>query len=902
MSRRLAILPVVLLPVLALTAAPGAAAPRKAAIRKPAAKKSTAKPAARPESDPLAAALRDVVRLELAPAAVQLDGAGARQQVAVTAVTRDGATVDVTSRAAFSFSDPRVAKLGGSALQPLSDGETKLTARLGKLAAAPVAVTVANAAAPKPIEFINDVMPVLSRAGCNATACHGSPAGKGTLKLSLFGYEPDLDYQALVKEAEGKHVDLLAPEKSLILRKALGAVPHGGGQRLKAGSPEHRTLVGWLQAGAAGIDDFEARVRSLRVYPSEPWMPAPGARQRLVVVAEMSDGTTRDVTGKALFSSNDDAIADVSAAGGVVAKRPGETAVMIRHLGQVGVARVAVLPTWKLPSFPKLEARGYIDQAVQAKLRKLRVVPSDLCTDEEFIRRATLDVCGIIPQPEEVRAFVGDPDPGKREKLIESLLSREEHVDLWTMRWNDILRNNPRVHRVGTGAYARWIRDQIARNRPYDQFARELLTATGKNADLELDPNNLPPQLQRRAGPRLLQTINRAEFNPAANYYVTSRDPLDTTSATSQVFLGVRIECARCHNHPFEKWTQGDYYALAAYFTGTQTVGPNQAPRVVFTLPRPRPLRHPKTNEVVEPRPLDGLSGGAAAGDRRQAIADWITSPENPWFAKALVNRVWAHYFGRGIVDPVDDFRATNPPSNPELLDALARDFVAHGFDVQHLHRTILNSRTYQQSSRPNQYNRDDTRNFARYYPKRMMAEQLYDSISRATGVYLTLPGRNRRRPRPAAANNAIARALRDAAPDGPVERVMQLPVLPALGRGGAGAGQFLEAFGKPRREVVCECERSSEGNMGQALALINGEEINGKIASRFGRVQQLVRSEQSDESVIEELYVASLSRLPRAMEVEEAKALFRSAPSRDEGIEDLMWSLLNSREFLFVH
>jgi hypothetical protein len=884
----------------ALAAAPGAAAPRrKAPVRKPAVKRAPAKPAPAPN---LPAELAQAVSLDVAPASATLEGPRATQRLVVTAVLKDGASYDATDYVTFAVSDPKVLKVSGDRALPLADGEARLVAKLGKLTSPAAGFRVANAKAPASLEFVNDVMPVLAKAGCNATACHGSPAGKGGLKLSLFGYEPELDHPAIVKDAEGRRVDLKEPAKSLLLRKATGAVAHGGGPRFKAGSLEYNTLLGWLKEGAPGIGEFEARVKQVHVIPDEAWMPSANARQRLAVTALMSDGTTRDVTDKALFSSNDDAIAAVDESGNVAAKRPGETAVMIRYLGQVAVSRIAVLPSWKLPPISRLVKANYVDEHVHAKLLKLRTLPGDLCTDEEFIRRAMLDVCGIIPTPEEVRAFTADRSLNKRAKLIDALLERPEFTDLWTMKWNDTLRNNPRLTRLGLGAYAKWIREQVETNRPYDQFVRDLVTASGKNTDLQLDVNNLPPQLQRRPNAaRLVEQVNRAEPNPAANYFVVSRDPLDVTAATSQTFLGVRIECARCHNHPFEKWTQTDFYGLAAFFTGVRAVGNNQIPSVVQVNPRAPGPRHPKTNEVVEPRTLDNEEVRIDRGaDKRGALADWLTSPSNPYFAKALVNRLWGHYFGRGIVDPIDDFRVTNPASNPELLEALARDFVDSKFDVKHVHRVILNSRTYQASSRPNQYNRHDTTNFARYYPKRLMAEQLYDSISQATGVYLFVPGRRlARRPAPA---NLMQQVLQSAIPDEGVNRVMQLPALAGPGRGVAGVGQFLNTFGKPRREVVCECERSSDGHVGQALTLINGDEINGKIAAPRGRVQALVRGTMPEPQVVEELYLAALSRRPDPAETHDAVALIRGSRSRAEGIEDLMWSLLNSREFLFNH
>jgi len=900
-----------LLLFLSLAAVPAAAAPKKAAP-KPAprapAKKAAAPAPKAPAAPALPALAKDAVKLTVEPGGIALDGPRAVQRLVVTAHLKDGATLDVSDHAAFSLAHPRLAKIEKGVLLPLADGETTLTARLGKLTADPVAVTVAGATAPRTVEFVNDVMPILAKAGCNSTACHGSPAGKGGLKLSLFGYEPELDFAALTQAGKNR-LDLKAPERSLLLQKATLAVPHAGGQRFKPTSREYYALLFWLKEGAPGIGEFEARVRSIEVLPASPWLPTPTAQQRLAVTAHMTDGSTRDVTEKALFSSNDDAIAAVDEAGHVRAQRPGETAVMVRYLGQVGVSRIAVLPDWKLPA-QTLAKANYVDEAVQAKLARLRVAPSDLCSDEEFIRRVSLDVRGIIPSVEEVREFLADRSAGKRAKLIDAYLESPEHVDLWTMKWNDTLRNNPRLARLGTQSYAKWIRDKIAANTPYDQFVKEILTAEGRNTEQKLDPDNLPRQLQGRPGvERLVERLNAQEPNPAANYFVISRDPLDTTSATSQIFLGVRIECARCHNHPFEKWTQTDYYGLAAFMTGVTVQGNNQTPVVVSVNPRPRDLRHPKDNVIVEPKTLDNTEIKLARGeDRRAPLVNWMVAPENPWFARTLVNRLWGHYFGRGIVEPIDDIRVTNPASNPELWDALARDFTTRKFDVKAVHRAILNSRTYQSSAKANQWNKSDTTNFARYYPKRMMAEQLYDSISQATNVFLNtpagFPGRGQpRRP----AQQPLLQGLNrlGGAPQGDVARVMQLSALvpgQGGGRGPGGVISFLNTFGKPRREAVCECERTSDGNIGQALALLNGDTVNGKIVHPRGRLQELLRAGKPDAEVVEELYLATLSRRPNSTEMNDAATLLRSSSSKSEGFEDLLWGLLNSREFLFVH
>ncbi len=867
------------------------------------------KPApARPAAAAQPADLKNLASVDIAPASFMLDGPRAGQHLVVLGTTKDGATLDLTDRVVYTFTNPRLARIEGGVVRPIADGKGSLVARVGKIASPPAGFSIVNAKAPSTIEFTNDVMPILARGGCNNTACHGSPAGKGGLKLSLFGYEPELDYQAIAKAAEGKRLDLKNPAGSMLLQKATMGTPHAGGMRFKKDSAEYATLLTWIKNGAQGIGELEARVKRVDIIPDQPWMPGVKARQRLAVTALMSDGTTRDVTDQALFSSNDDAIAEVTDAGLVTARRSGETAVMVRYLGQVGVARIAVLPAWKAPNLAGAPRNNYVDELVHAKLQQLRMTPSDPCTDEEFIRRVSLDVCGIIPTVDEVRAFLADRAPNKRARLIDQMLERPEFVDLWTVKWNDILRNNPRVTRTGAQSYAGWIREQLAKNRPYDEFVRELVTSSGRTTEGEVTVAQLPRQVQDSGrAQQIVNQLNRVEPNAAANYFAVSRDPLDVTSATSQVFLGVRIECARCHNHPFEKWTQNDYYALASFFHAINVRGNGQVPAVVTMNPRAPEIRNPKTNEPMEPKTLDLTEVKLERGeDRRTPLAGWLTSPENPWFARAIANRIWGHYLGRGVIEPVDDIRITNPASNPELLDALAKDVVDHKFDLKALHRSILNSRTYQQSSRPNQTNATDTANFARFYPKRMMAEQLYDSISQATDVFIGAGGRNGRRPGQALQMLQQAMGGRYGAGGVPADlkRVMQLAVLvPGIARGGGGdLAQFLDTFGKPKREVVCECERSAEGNIGQALTLINGDEVNAKISAPIGRAQRLIRANRTDAEVIEELYLATLSRRPIPMETSDAEGLFRSSRSRAEGIEDLLWSLLNAREFLFNH
>lgn len=859
-----------------LIAVPSSAGPRP--VPKP---KASAKVAPRPSSlVPRPAPLPAISKIELAPAEATLTGRRAAQQFVVTATLPDGTLLDVTDRATFRAISSTIARVSARGVAvPVADGETKVAASVGAHNAPAVVLRVEEMAAPATISFVNDVMPILSKQACNSTVCHGSPVGKGGLKLSLFGYEPDLDHPAMLAKPEAKklaRVDLKNPEKSLLLTKPSMIAAHGGGLRFKKGSAEFNTILAWIKSGAPGLGELEAKVRGIEAFPAERLISKPGATQRLIVTANLSDGTTQDVTRQALYSTNDDSIATVSPDGIVTAKVPGETAIMVRHLGQVSVARIAVLSPQRATTWTNVPTNNAIDTLVYEKLKRLGVVPSALCTDEEFVRRAYLDTTGAVPTVDEARSFLRDKDPKKRSKLIDALLKRPEFVDVWTLKWNDTLRNNPRLTRTGLAAYHKWIREQVEKNVPFDQMVRDLLTAQGKQDE-----------------------------QGAVNYFMVSRDPLDLTSATSQIFMGVRIECARCHNHPFEKYTQSDYYGLAAFFQNVRRQGNgNQAPAMVTvsqTLPGPRgrrlqgpQLRHPKTNQPVEPKVLDAVEIKLDTTDPRITFAEWLTSPNNPFFARSISNRIWAHYMGKGIVDPVDDFRATNPASNPALLDALAKSLVDHKFDVKELMRDIMNSRVYQTSAKANASNKTDTRNFARAYPKRLTAEQLFDSITLATdSVTLLTPQR-----RPGAGNGNVMQQVLADAMDPTATRAHQI----AIPRLPGPVGAFLDTFGKPRREVVCECERSSDGSVGQALTLINGDLLNVKIAMPRGRVQRLARTMRPETETIEEMYLATLTRQPTSAEYTEAQALIRSAPSLQQGLEDLMWGLLNTREFLFNH
>jgi uncharacterized protein DUF1553/uncharacterized protein DUF1549/Big-like domain-containing protein len=787
---------------------------------------------------------------------------------------------DLSTRVTYVSTQPKIASVSRDGLvKPAGDGSAAVRVSLGKIAAQ-ARVTVAGSKSPAQISFMRDIVPILTQAGCNSLSCHGSPAGKNGFKLSMYGFEPPLDFDAITKQErtvaeKGKRIDPSAPEKSLFLLKPTMQVKHQGGMRFKPDSAEYRTLLAWLKAGAArDAGDILPTVARLEVLPAERVLPAAGEKQRLVVMALYSDWSVEDVTHKSIYASNDDGVARVD--GGIVeAAGVGETAVLVRYLGRVGMAQFLVPQPANIAAkeYAGFKPANYIDGLALAKWKKLRFAPSDLCTDQEFLRRVCLDLTGTLPAPDEIRAFLaecaaerqqaaqGNGEMGKRgnakaaissispfpsrarAKKIEALLAKPEYADWWTVFWGDILRNNSRIVQPNPAkAYHAWIRQSIVDNKPYDQFVRELITATGNTGT-----------------------------NGAANFYRVARTPAEQAEQAAQLFMGVRLQCANCHNHPFEKWTRSSYHQFAAIFAQITARGQNNAFEI--TSQPNRDYRHPETNQVMAPAVLDDLPREFPGDkDRREVLAAWLASPDNALFARNLVNRLWAQLLGRGIVEPVDDVRATNPPSNEPLLDALAKDFIARKFDVKHMLRTIANSRTYQLSVRANKLNEKDRQNFSRAYYRRLKAEALLDGVCQATNQPESFQGY----------------------PAG--TRAIQLV-------DNRVASYFMDIFGRPRREVVCTCEREETANITQALHLINGNTLNSKISSDRGRVAELLKSGKGDREIIEEIYLWSLSRIAAPDEIDRALKQIAAAPDKKrQTLEDLMWALLNSREFLFNH
>jgi hypothetical protein len=705
----------------------------------------------------------------------------------------------------------------------------------------------APTAAAEPISFRREVLPVLTKAGCNAGACHGTPTGKNGFRLSLRGYDPALDLASLTRDAAGRRINRIDPTASAILVKATAAAPHEGGKRFEAASTEYRILRDWIAQDAA--DDAAAVPVGLDLSPAEAILDEPIVEQPLHVVAHFADGSTRDVTHLSKFAVADETFASVSAAGVVRKRRTGEAAVSAEYMGRMATSGVLFRGPAPKTQWSDPRANNYIDTHVFAKLRKLREEPSPLCTDAEFVRRAHLDAIGRLPTPAAVRAFLADADPHKREKLVAALLDRAEFADWWGLKWTDRLGVNQRfVGKIGAVKYGEWVRHQIAANVPEDELARRVLTAGGGNYS-----------------------------NPPAGFYRRLRDPGLRAEEIAQLFLGVRIGCAKCHNHPGERWTQDDYYGLAAFFVRIQyRDGPfflqiyDKEETVLTT--RTTETYHPRTGELVPPKFPGGPVPTIGTGeDRRAVFAAWLTAPDNTFFAKAAANRIWFHLFGRGIVEPEDDFRITNPPANPALLDALAAELVQSGFDRKHLIRTIMNSRVYQLSSRQTSTNADDERNFARHPVRRLAAEQLLDAICDATGVPEKFP---------AAPPGTPAARL----PDGEYKH------------------PFLEAFGRPARAMACECERDPDTTLGQALHLVGGKTIDEKVRSASGRAATLAASQMTDAAVINELFLATLSRFPTEAERSAAVQRLSAARDRRTANEDVLHALVNHPEFVFQH
>lgn len=802
---------------------------------------------------PLSSGAADESALTIGPidasGAIQIRSRDTRQQLFVTHSAHN-TEVDVTRKARFSVHPDGLLQIDSTGLvTPLADGEAVLTATVNDKTAH-VKVQVSGFASPLPINFRNQVVPIFSKLGCNGGGCHGKSGGQNGFKLSLLGFYPDDDYEFLRKESRGRRIFPAVPSSSLLLLKATGISPHGGGKRMTVNSYEYRMLVRWIEQGMPYGNSDDPHVVGIKCYPESRVMPQ-NSEQQVSVIATYSDGTTEDVTRMALYEANDTEMAECSETGLVsTLDLAGEVAIMARYQGQVSTFRATIPLGADTSEIP--EPVNVVDEAVFQKLRLLGIPPSESSDDATFLRRVSLDITGTLPSDAEVREFLADSDVDKRNKLIDRLLDSSEYADHFANKWNFILRNKKSKGEDAAGSHLfhRWIWDSIYENKPYDRFVRELITASGEPL-----------------------------VNPAVTWYREVDQVEEQVEDTAQLFLGIRIQCARCHHHPFEKWSQNDYYSLAAFY---KRVGRKNIPGVAGGF-RDRQIFHnegvatasnPRSGAALKPA---GLGSGpleiAAETDPRTKLADWMSDPENPFFARSLVNRYWKHFFNRGIVEPEDDMRETNPPSNPELLDGLAHRFIESGFDLKELVRTICRSRTYQLSSLPNEYNASDKQNFSRYYPRRLSAEALYDAFHKVTLTSENFSGM----------------------PAG--TRALQLV-------DSSSGPYFLKVFGMPQGDTACECERSQDANLAQSLHLLNSKEVQDKISKDGARAAKLAAdSSRTDEERMTELYQIVFARNPRPDELKVALSyLERHKDNPRVGYEDILWALINTKEFLFNH
>ena len=798
----------------------------------------------------------EIKELTVSPAKIDLKGGDDARQLVITAALNSGRLQDLSGDVQYSIADAKIAKITPAGrVIPVANGSTTITAKfLDKSMTVPVSATSIDVNLP--INFPNQVVPVFSKLGCNSGGCHGKASGQNGFKLSLFGFEPEVDYKALVMEARGRRVFPASPEQSLVLLKATGAIAHGGGKKMEPGSDEYRIVRRWIAAGMPFGNETDPVVTKISVFPDHRIMTRQN-RQQFAVYAHYSDGSVEDITRRAQYDSNDQEIATVDAGGLVrTLSMSGEAAIMARYQGHVAVFRATVPLGGNTPSF-SFPAQTIVDQFTLKKWQELGLTPSELCTDAQFIRRVSLDLTGTLPTPGEVTKFIADTDSRKRDKLIDRLLETAEYQFYFANKWADILRVKRRQQAdraEGTFAFHNWIREAIASDMPYSEFARAILAASGSE-----------------------------DRNPPTVWYKELTNPEQFVDDTAQVFLGLRIACANCHHHPYEKWSQDDYWGMAAFFgrverkqvpiIGNQN---NQAQKTfVFTRASGRQVINKRTNKPAAIKALDGDPMEIAAeDDPRQKLVDWMIDPKNPFFARAVANRYWAHFFTRGIVDPLDDMRVTNPPSNPELLDALAKTLVENNYSLKALIKTIVKSRTYHLSSVPNEFNKHDKQAYARYYPKRLGAEVLLDAVCQVTGS-------------PTQFNGLPADKY---AP----HRAIMLP-------DESFQSYFLDVFGRPQRISACECERVSEANLAQALHLLNSDEVQNKLSRAGGRADQLVQDKRPDTEKVTELFLWAFARQPTPQDMQVALGhIAKHEKNKKIAYENILWALINTKEFVF--
>ena len=780
------------------------------------------------------------VKLEVFPERLDLSDIRDSRRLLVTGVAEDGSKTDLTGKAAFATAGTQATVDREGFIAPAQSGQTEVVVTAAGLEAR-IPVNVGSAD-PKAVSFIREVVPAISKVGCNAGTCHGSQKGRGGLKLSLRGYDPAYDYRALVDDHSGRRFNRSLPSQSLMLLKPTQGVPHEGGFLFDEQSRPYALIQQWIAEGCKF--DNASRVARIEVFPKKPVLNNVQDAQQLIVLAHYDDGTSHDVTREAVFETSNFEVATVSKTGLIEAVRRGEAAALVRYEGQYSAAPLTVIGDREGYEWNNSPEYNLVDGHVNNKLKNVKVLPSELCTDAEFLRRISLDITGVPPTAAESRAFISDARDvrEKREAKIDELLASPAYVEYWTLKWSDLLLNNRKlVTEKGVWAFRNWIRNAVATNEPYNEFVHELMTASGSTFE-----------------------------NPAANYYRIGREPREVMENMTQVFLGTRFNCNQCHDHPFERWTQQQYYELSAFFAGVGRKPVAGGDELIYTLDHPQPITHPGTAQVVTAHfPFAHTAMPKEDLKLRAQLADWLTAKENPYFAKSAVNRFWSYFTGRGIIEPVDDIRASNPPSNPELLDALTEQFVSSGFNVKQLIRTIVTSHTYQRSFETNGWNDDDKINFSHALPRRLTAEQMYDALMVATGAPRNLPG----------------------VPAG--FRAAQLPD-PQVDV------SFLDMFGRAPRESPCECERSSEVSLAQTLNLINGETVSSSIIHPQGLIAKLAEGKVDNQKVVEEVFLSVVSRYPTEAEAQSALAYVSQVGNTQEAAQDLMWALINSPAFLF--
>ena len=793
-----------------------------------------------------------VIKLLADPPELRLGRGEAQARFLISAQLADGRVIDVTTRARYEDNFARTFQvLPTLRVKARAPGTGELIAHYeGQRVNIPVRVS--SVGDPSNPTFVRDILPVLSKAGCNAGACHAKADGQNGFRLSVFSYDPKADYEEIVQEVRGRRVFPAAPDESLLIKKPTAGVPHEGGRRFELGSETHELLVSWIREGMPYTDTNEPALVRVETFPkSRRYFK--GAVQPLIVLAHYSDGSVRDVTHLAAFESNDKEIVKVSDLGVMaLGAQPGQAVVVARYMGRMADAQVAIPSDRVLPkgAFARVPRYNFIDDLAYGHFQRAGLFPSELSTDAEFLRRAKLDALGLLPTPDEVRGFLTDTAPDKRRRLVTRILDDPAYADYWANKWADLVRpNSDRVGVKSVFTLDQWLRSSFRENKPYDQFVREILLADGIN---------------HRDGPAVI--------------YRDRREPPELATMFSQLFLGTRMECAKCHHHPNEKWSQEDFYQFAAFFGSVKRKGaglspPISAGRETFYFAPGGKVKHPVTDETMIPKPLDAaVASYDDAVDPRRVLGDWLTSSENPFFAKAAVNRVWANFFGRGLVEPVDDFRISNPCVNPELLDALARNFVEKRYDLKQLMRTIMESRLYQLSSRPNASNLADTKSFSRSYRRRLPAEVLLDAVNDATGMSSSF-----------SAMPVGARAI----------QTWSFKI----------DSHFMDAFGRPNSSSDCPCERDTHLSVVQSLHLMNAKDIQAKLANQNGRARQLADSSRSPRDIVEELYLATVSRFPNSEELDVALRAFNAeGATRRTATEDVFWALLNSAEFVLNH